>query len=89
MIKSGIGYDAHQLGEGESLVIGGVKVASKLGSIGHSDGDVLIHALCDALLGSSGKGDMGLYFDSSEKYKNGLKLDHDRLMEYSYWPNQS
>ena len=70
MIKSGIGYDAHQLGEGESLIIGGVKIESKLGSIGHSDGDVLIHALCDALLGSSGKGDMGLYFDSSNKYKN-------------------
>ena len=60
MIKSGIGYDAHQLGEGESLVIGGVKIESNVGSIGHSDGDVLIHAIIDAILGATASGDIGL-----------------------------
>ena len=71
MIKNGIGYDAHQLGEGESLVIGGVKIASKLGSIGHSDGDVLIHAIIDAILGATASGDIGLLFPSDNiKYKN-------------------
>ena len=59
MIKSGIGYDAHQLGEGESLVIGGVKIESNVGSIGHSDGDVLIHAIVDAILGATASGDIG------------------------------
>ena len=71
MIKSGIGYDAHQLGEGESLVIGGVKIESNVGSIGHSDGDVLIHAIIDAILGATASGDIGLLFPSdSIKYKN-------------------
>ena len=70
MIRVGHGYDSHRLKNGEFIVIGGVKINSKKSVVAHSDGDVLIHALCDALLGSSGKGDMGLYFDSSEKYKN-------------------
>ncbi len=70
MIKIGHGYDSHRLKDGEFIMIGGVKIQSKKSAVAHSDGDVLIHALCDALLGALGKGDMGLYFDSSEKYKN-------------------
>ena len=70
MIKIGHGYDSHRLKDGEFIMIGGVKIHSKKSAVAHSDGDVLIHALCDALLGALGKGDMGLYFDSSEKYKN-------------------
>ena len=70
MIKIGHGYDSHRLKDGEFIMIGGVKIHSKKSVVAHSDGDVLIHALCDALLGALGKGDMGLYFDSSEKYKN-------------------
>ena len=52
MIKSGIGYDVHQLQEGEKLIIGGVEIDSNFGSVGHSDGDGLIHAIVDALLGA-------------------------------------
>lgn len=66
MIKVGIGYDAHALAEGHSLVIGGVSIPGKNGSVGHSDGDALIHAIVDALLGAAGLGDIGTYFPSNE-----------------------
>ena len=61
MIRSGIGFDAHQLKKGIDLYIGGVKINSDLGSVGHSDGDALIHALADPLLGAAGMGDIGQY----------------------------
>ena len=67
MIKTGIGYDVHQLGEDLPLIIGGVIIESSLGSIGHSDGDALIHAICDSLLGASGLGDIGKFFPSDDK----------------------
>ena len=67
MIKTGIGYDVHQLKEGEPLIIGGVMIESSMGSVGHSDGDGLIHAICDSLLGASGLGDIGLFFPSDDK----------------------
>ena len=67
MIRSGIGFDAHQLKKGIDLYIGGIKIDSDLGSLGHSDGDALIHALADSLLGAAGMGDIGQYFPSEEK----------------------
>ena len=71
MIKTGIGYDVHQLKEGVPLIIGGVMIESSLGSVGHSDGDGLIHAICDSLLGASGLGDIGTFFPSdNKKWKN-------------------
>ena len=71
MIKSGIGYDIHKLALGEKLIIGGVDIKSKFGSIGHSDGDVLIHAIVDSLLGASSLGDIGQFFPSEdEKWKD-------------------
>ena len=71
MIRSGIGFDAHQLKKGFDLYIGGIKIDSNLGSLGHSDGDALIHALADSLLGAAGMGDIGQYFPSKEKeWKN-------------------
>ena len=66
MIKTGIGIDIHKLKEGLPLFIGGVKIKSSLGSLGHSDGDALIHAIADALLGAAGKGDIGKYFPSDD-----------------------
>ncbi|OGQ36944.1 MAG: 2-C-methyl-D-erythritol 2,4-cyclodiphosphate synthase [Deltaproteobacteria bacterium RIFCSPHIGHO2_12_FULL_43_9] len=65
-MRIGIGYDVHPLASGRKLFIGGVEVQSTLGSVGHSDGDVLIHALCDALLGAAGLGDIGKYFPSND-----------------------
>ena len=59
MIRTGIGYDVHQLAKGELFTIGGVDIPSSFGSVGHSDGDALIHAVVDALLGASALGDIG------------------------------
>ena len=67
MIKTGIGYDVHKLKEGVPLIIGGVMIESPLGSVGFSDGDGLIHAICDSLLGASGLGDIGTFFPSNNK----------------------
>ena len=69
-IKTGIGYDVHKLVEGKTLTIGGIEIPHSKGSLGHSDGDVLIHAICDALLGAANLRDIGYHFpDTSEKYK--------------------
>ena len=66
MIRTGIGYDVHQLAKGELLTIGGVDIPSSFGSVGHSDGDALIHAVVDALLGASALGDIGQFFPSND-----------------------
>ncbi|MFB6347574.1 MAG: 2-C-methyl-D-erythritol 2,4-cyclodiphosphate synthase [bacterium] len=65
-VRAGQGTDRHRLEEGESLIIGGVQVESKLGTVGHSDGDVLIHAIIDALLGGAGLSDIGEHFPDTE-----------------------
>lgn len=71
MLKVGLGFDAHRFSPGRALVIGGVTIPFAQGLAAHSDGDVLIHALCDALLGATVGGDIGHHFpDSSPKYRN-------------------
>ena len=68
--RVGIGYDVHQLKAGRPLVLGGVTIEHSTGLDGHSDADVLCHALCDSLLGASGAGDLGKYFpDTDNKWK--------------------
>src|SRR5271170_3159390 len=75
METCGIGYDLHRLVEGRKLMIGGVEVPFDKGSLGHSDGDVLSHALCDALLGAAGLGDIGAHFpDTDPKWKDASSL---------------
>ena len=70
MFRIGHGYDVHKLCEGRDLFLGGVKIPHELGLLGHSDADVLLHALCDALLGAMGLGDIGKHFpDTDDKYK--------------------
>ena len=69
--RIGYGYDVHRLAEGETLWLGGILVPHTKGTIAHSDGDVLIHALCDAMLGAAKLGDIGRHFpDTSSDYKN-------------------
>lgn len=69
--RIGYGYDVHRLAEGETLWLGGVLVPHSKGTVAHSDGDVLIHALCDAMLGAAKLGDIGRHFpDTSSDYKN-------------------
>ncbi|VAW53761.1 2-C-methyl-D-erythritol 2,4-cyclodiphosphate synthase [hydrothermal vent metagenome] len=69
--RIGHGYDVHRFGKGDFIVLGGVKIPHHSAFIAHSDGDVLIHALCDALLGAIAAGDIGQHFpDTDEAYKN-------------------
>ena len=77
--RIGHGYDVHAVGEGLRLVLGGVEIPHTKGCIAHSDGDVLIHALCDALLGAAALGDIGKHFpDSSDEFKG---IDSTKLLE--------
>lgn len=70
-IRVGFGYDVHQLIENRELWLGGVQIPHDKGALGHSDADVLLHAICDALLGAAGKRDIGFYFpDTSSEFKN-------------------
>lgn len=70
-MRIGFGFDVHQLEEGRDFVLGGVKIAHTKGAVGHSDADVMIHAICDALLGAANLGDIGKHFpDTSSDYKN-------------------
>lgn len=82
--RCGIGYDLHRLAEGRKLIIGGVEVPFDKGPVGHSDGDVVAHALCDALLGAAGLGDIGTHFpDTDPKWKGAnslLFLEHTRVL---------
>ena len=70
-LRIGMGVDFHQLVEGRDLWLGGVKIAHVKGALGHSDADVLLHAICDALLGAACLGDIGVHFPDTDKtYKN-------------------
>jgi 2-C-methyl-D-erythritol 2,4-cyclodiphosphate synthase len=73
--RCGIGYDLHRLVEGRKLIIGGIQVPFEKGPAGHSDGDVVAHAVCDALLGAAGLGDIGKHFpDTDPKWKGANSL---------------
>jgi len=77
-MRIGHGFDAHRYGQGKQLILGGVTIPYDQGLIAHSDGDVLIHALCDALIGAAGLGDIGKHFpDSDAEYKN---IDSRKLL---------
>ncbi|MFA7013653.1 MAG: 2-C-methyl-D-erythritol 2,4-cyclodiphosphate synthase [Desulfobacterales bacterium] len=70
-MRAGLGYDVHRLAKGRKLMLGGVEIPFEKGLLGHSDADVLLHALCDAMLGAAGLGDIGMHFpDTDSRYKN-------------------
>lgn len=80
-IRTGIGYDVHQFAEDRALVLGGVRIAHERGLLGHSDADVLLHAIADALLGAAALGDIGAHFPPSDPaFKD---ADSVRLLEES------
>lgn len=82
MIRVGLGYDLHRLVEGRKLIIGGVDFPFEKGEDGHSDGDVLLHAVTDAILGASGLGDIGSYFPPEDpKWKN---ADSAKLLQAAW-----
>lgn len=70
--RVGIGYDVHQLTKGRPLILGGVQIPHSLGLAGHSDADVLLHAICDALLGAAALGDIGAHFPDTESTWEGV-----------------
>ena len=72
-MKIGIGFDVHRLVEGRRLFLGGVEVPFYKGLLGHSDGDVLIHAICDAMLGAISEGDIGVHFPDSDESIKGIE----------------
>ena len=81
-MRVGLGYDVHKLVEGRKLIIGGVDVPHETGLLGHSDADVLVHAVMDSILGALALGDIGKHFpDTDEKYKGS---DSIKLLEFVY-----
>ncbi|MEQ8531004.1 MAG: 2-C-methyl-D-erythritol 2,4-cyclodiphosphate synthase, partial [Imperialibacter sp.] len=73
-IRIGYGYDVHQLKEGYDLWLGGIKIDHEKGAVGHSDADVIIHVICDAILGAANMRDIGFHFpDTDPKYKGDRK----------------
>lgn len=88
--RNGIGTDIHRIVEGRKLMLGGIEIPCQFGLIGHSDGDVAIHAVIDALLGAACLGDIGTFFpDTDEKWKDadskGLLLDVKKMLEKDRW----
>lgn len=78
-LRTGIGFDVHQLSGNRKLILGGIEIPHEKGCVAHSDGDVLIHAICDALLGAAGLGDIGAHFPDTDKlYKD---IDSSLLLE--------
>jgi 2-C-methyl-D-erythritol 2,4-cyclodiphosphate synthase len=71
-MRIGHGYDVHRFGEGDHIILGGVSIDHHQGLVAHSDGDVLIHALCDALLGAIGRGDIGSHFPDTDPANAGI-----------------
>jgi len=81
-MRIGTGYDVHRLSSGRKLVLGGVTIPFEKGLLGHSDADVLVHSICDALLGAAGLGDIGLHFpDTDPKFKD---ISSINLLEKTY-----
>lgn len=79
-MRVGYGYDVHPLSPGRKLILGGIEIPHRQGLLGHSDSDVLVHAVCDALLGAMGEGDLGRHYPSSDpRFKDisSLKLLQD------------
>jgi 2-C-methyl-D-erythritol 2,4-cyclodiphosphate synthase len=90
-MRIGQGYDVHQLVEGRALILGGVEIPFERGLEGHSDGDALLHAVADAILGAIGAGDLGRHFPSSDERWRGIGSGEilsqvaDRMSEAGYW----
>ncbi|MBN1592477.1 MAG: 2-C-methyl-D-erythritol 2,4-cyclodiphosphate synthase [Candidatus Coatesbacteria bacterium] len=92
MGRSGIGFDCHRLVEGRKLILGGVEIPYEKGLLGHSDGDSLCHAICDALLGAASLPDIGHQFpDTDPAYKGAFSLDllaavREKIIETGFYP---
>ena len=83
LMRVGMGYDVHKLTEGRKLILGGVDIPWEKGLLGHSDADVLIHAIMDALLGAAALGDIGKHFPDTDVYKRQILMRSRGLTEMS------
>ncbi len=89
-MRIGFGFDVHQLSDGRDFWLGGIQIPHQKGAVGHSDADVMIHAICDALLGAANLGDIGTHFpDTSQEFKNIdskilLKRVHDLIQQKGF-----
>jgi 2-C-methyl-D-erythritol 2,4-cyclodiphosphate synthase len=81
-MRIGHGYDVHRFGDGDHVMLGGVRIAHERGVVAHSDGDVLLHALCDALLGACALGDIGKHFPDTDPAYRGI--DSRELLRHTY-----
>jgi 2-C-methyl-D-erythritol 2,4-cyclodiphosphate synthase len=79
-MRVGIGYDVHRLVNGRKLFLGGIEIPYRKGLLGHSDGDVLLHAICDALLGAISEGDIGAHFPDSDESTRGI--ESNRILSF-------
>ncbi len=87
-MRIGHGYDVHRFGPGDALVLGGVRIPYERSLLAHSDGDVVVHAVCDALLGALGRGDIGQHFPDTEAMNAGI--DSRRLLrQVAQWVQQA
>lgn len=89
-IRVGLGYDVHQLEEGRDFYLGGIKLAAQKGAVGHSDADVLIHAVCDALLGAANLRDIGFHYSNKDPRWSGMNSsfflkDVTRMLKERGW----
>ena len=85
--RIGFGIDFHQLAEGRDLVIGGITIPHHKGSLGHSDADVLLHAICDAMLGALALGDIGMHFPNSDPAYKGIDSKILLDSQAAAWPD--
>ena len=91
--RIGVGYDIHELAENRELIVGGVKIPYEKGLLGHSDADVLVHAIIDSLLGALAMDDIGSLFpDTDDRFKDAdslalLKIVYDKVQQEGYWIN--
>ena len=89
-MRIGQGFDVHAYGEGDHIMLGGVRIAHSRGVVAHSDGDVVIHALCDAILGALGQGDIGMHFPDTDASLSGadsrtfLRATAQRMMDAGF-----
>jgi 2-C-methyl-D-erythritol 2,4-cyclodiphosphate synthase len=87
-MRIGHGYDVHRFGPGDTLVLGGVQIPHDRGLVAHSDGDVVVHAVCDALLGALGRGDIGQHFPDTDAANAGID-SRLLLRQVSHWMTEA
>ena len=90
-IRIGNGFDAHQIKKGDGMILGGVYIACEYSIIAHSDGDIISHSVCDALLGAASLGDIGKFFPNTDEFKNisGAEISITKIFRIFFLPSEN